>query len=496
MATPSFSVVKVCWVPSTTNAAKRAWKIHSEAADKSAVFTIATFDADSDTAQHFHFNGDAWVQAEQEPLPTSKTHYIMDATMHTIKHILAPSSHANQVIWTVNVHSSKYILATLAALPGEIRVVKVTRVADAHTPFTLTTTATGSAVAPAVIVQEDILFTLCYDVDAVPTANQSAFALRQLGTFATLSDAPIRAQRPTQSVPRSNDPPAAPLPPGVSNAWFDGLGTDAEQAKLFIVGVSYELKVTRDGVTKTRIGVATATDTIEVTDIGGRKVTLILPPKDGSTCHWSPVEDGISVGSKAFAIGLSSSGSGIQPTVIETWAPFLDAIQSLEILSGKLHEYFETKGNDHRHRAVEKIIQWGRDESSRGLTDAVAYRRLKKELYDLQINFSAYKHHVQSDKLRLACDQKLGLADDFVMSVASHMTRGRGGDHHRGNDRGGFGQRGGRGGRGNGTPNPLNNKQCAHCGALGHHKVECRGLQAGRPPRTPMPAPVPGKVVA
>ena len=95
------------------------------------------------------------------------------------------------------------------------------------------------------------------------------------------------------------------------------------------------------------------------------------------------------MGSKAFAIGLSSSGSGIQPTVIETWAPFLDAIQSLEILSGKLHEYFETKGNDHRHRAEEKIIQWGRDESSRGLTDAVAYRRLKKELYDLQINFSA-----------------------------------------------------------------------------------------------------------
>ena len=494
----SFSIVKVCWVSSATNVAKRAWQVHSEPSDKSAIFSIATFDATNGIAQHHTFDGNAWVPGEQEPLASSQTRYIMDANVHTVKNVISPSSHANQVIWVVNVHSSKFILATLAALPGEIRVIKVTRAADAHVPFTLATTATGSTVPPGPVVQEDLLSTLAFDVADPPPPAQLAFATGQLGTFVTLSDAPVRAQRPTASLARTNDPPPPPPPPGVSNNWFDGLGSDAEQAKLFIVGTTYELKVTRDGVTKTRTGVAVAVDTIEVTDIGGRKVTLILPPKDGSVCHWAPVDEA-SAGAKTFALGLSHSASGIQPTVIESWAPFLDAVQSLEILKSALHEHFETKGSIFRHTAVEKIIQWGRDESSQGLTNPAAYRRLKKELYDLTISFGSYKHKVPADELRLACDQKLGIADDFVMSVASHLAgRGRGrrggnNDGGRGNGRGGTG-RGGYAGHSNGAP--LNNKQCAHCGFLGHHKVECRGLQQGRPPRNPMPPPTPGKVVA
>ena len=495
----SFSIVKVCWVSSASNVAKRAWQTHSEASDKSAIFSIATFDATNAVAQHFSFDGNAWVAGEQEPLAPSQTRYIMDANIHTVKNILSPSSHANQVIWVVNVHSSKFILATLATAPDEIRVIRVSRTADAHTPFTLATTATGSAVAPGPVVQEDLLFTLAFDVADPPTPAQLAFATRQLGTFVTLSDAPVRAQRPTTSHTRTNDPPLPPPPPpGVSNNWFDGLGTDAEQTKLFVVGTTYELKVTRDGLTKTRTGVAIAVDTIEVTDIGGRKVSLILPPKDGSICHWSPVDE-TSGGAKTFALGLSHSAAGIQPTVIESWVPFLDAVQSLEILKSVLHEHFETKGSAFRHTAVEKIIQWGRDESSRGLSDPAAYRRLKKELYDLTISFGAYKHKVAADELRLACDQKLGISDDFVMSVASHLAgrgrgRGRGGpnDGGRGNGRGGTG-RGGYAGNSNGAP--FNNKQCAHCGSLGHHKIECRGLAAGRPARTPI-TPVPGKTVA
>ena len=114
----------------------------------------------------------------------------------------------------------------------------------------------------------------------------------------------------------------------------------------------------------------------------------------------------------AFAIGLGTHGTGIQPTIIESWAPFLDAVQSLEILKRELHKYFETRGSDFRRATVKKIIQWGRDESSAVLSNPIAYRRLKKELYELQLSVSAFKHHVPADKLRLACEHKLGIADN------------------------------------------------------------------------------------
>ena len=171
----------------------------------------------------FDTDAGSWVPGEIEPLATAQAHVIMDATIHLVRMVLAPSSHANQVIWVVNVHSSKFILVTLAAASTEIRSQGHSLGRRAH--------ATGSTIPPAAIVQDDILFTLAFE----PTAAELAFATRQLGTFATLCDAPIASQRSTKSSDRTPDAPKNP--PGT--AWA------TQQTKLFTIGITYELKVTR-----------------------------------------------------------------------------------------------------------------------------------------------------------------------------------------------------------------------------------------------------------